>query len=59
VVTRLQPAEIAVIERFLGSKLQHNRSPTADAMSTRFGNSYGVETIERLVSGLRTARSIW
>jgi len=29
VVTRLQPAVIALIERFLGSKLQHDRSSSA------------------------------
>jgi hypothetical protein len=29
-VARLQPAAIAVIERFLGSKLQHDHSPISD-----------------------------
>jgi hypothetical protein len=45
VMARLQPAAIAAIERFLGSKLQHNRSSTADSMGVRFGNRYGAETI--------------
>ena len=58
VMARLQPAEIAVIERFPGSKLQHDRSSTADSMGVRIGNGYGVETIGRLVSELRTRRSI-
>jgi hypothetical protein len=59
VVARLQPAVIAVIERFLGSKLQHDLSSTAGAIDIRFRKGYGVETIERLVSRLRTGRSIW
>jgi hypothetical protein len=58
-VARLQPAAIAVIERFFGSKLQHAHSSIADAMDARFGNGYGAETIEGLVSKLRTGRSIW
>jgi len=45
VMARLQPAAIAVIERFLGSKLQHDRSSTADSMAVRFENGYGAETI--------------
>jgi hypothetical protein len=58
-VARLQPATIAVIERFFGSELQHAHSSIADAMDARFGNGYGAETIEGLVSKLRTGRSIW
>jgi hypothetical protein len=58
VVARLQSAVVAMIERFSGSKLQHNCSSIADAMD-RFENGYGVETIERLVSRIRTERSIW
>ena len=43
VVARLQPSAIAVIERFLGSKLQHNRSSTADSVGVRFEHGYGAE----------------
>ena len=45
VMARLQPAEIAVIERFLGSKLQHDHYSTTDAIVVRFGNGYGAEPI--------------
>jgi len=45
VVARFQPSEIAVIERFFGSKLQHDHSSTADPVSVRFGNSYVAESI--------------
>jgi len=45
VVARLQPAAIVVTERFLGSKLQHDRSSTTDPMGVRFGNGYGAESV--------------
>jgi hypothetical protein len=50
-MARLQPAKIAVIERFVGSKLQHNRSSTLDSMGVRFGNGYGAGPTAGLVSG--------
>jgi hypothetical protein len=46
VVARLQPAAIAVIERFLGTKLQHDHSPIADTTDVHFGNGYGNGTTE-------------
>jgi hypothetical protein len=45
VMACLQPAAIAVIERFFGSKLQHDRSSTTDSMGVRFGNGYGAESM--------------
>jgi hypothetical protein len=50
---------IAMIERFSGSKLQQDYSSIADAIDIRFGDGYDAETIERLVSRIRTGRSIW
>jgi hypothetical protein len=44
-VARLQPAAIAVIERFFGSKLQHDRSSKVDAMPVRSRSGYDAETI--------------
>jgi len=35
-VARLQPAAITVIERFFGSKLQHDHSSISDSMGVRF-----------------------
>jgi hypothetical protein len=45
VMARLQPAEITMIERFFGSKLQHCHYSMTDPMGVRFGNGYGAEPI--------------
>jgi hypothetical protein len=45
VVARLQPAAIAVIERFFGSKLQHDHPSIFGRGRMRFENGYGAETI--------------
>jgi hypothetical protein len=58
-VARLEPAVIAGVERFSGSELQHGWSPVSSAKTARFGDSYGGKTPARLVSGIRTGRSIW
>jgi hypothetical protein len=45
VMAGLEPSAIAVIERFFGSKLQHDHSSTTDSMGVRLGNGYGAESI--------------